>query len=281
MPGSDIIALALTEDIGPGDVTARYFTDAQRQALGRIVAREECVLAGGETAREVFRRVDEEIICRKLAADGTLLKAGEVAMEVHGPARSILSAERVALNFLQRLSGVATMTRRYAAALEGTQTRLLDTRKTTPGWRKLEKAAVKAGGGENHRMGLYDMAMVKDNHLAAGGTIGQLKEGIGRLRAEHPEIKIELEADTLEQVKEFLELGVDVILLDNMTLEEMGRAVSWRKGDVKFEASGGVTLERLPEIARTGVDFVSVGALTHSCRAVDLSMEVVDEPGVA
>ena len=200
-------------------------------------------------------------------------------MEVRGPARAVLSAERTALNFLQRLSGVATLTRSYVEQVQGTRARILDTRKTTPGWRLLEKAAVVAGGGTNHRMGLYDRAMVKDNHLIATNSLGQLQESIRTLKHEHPEVEVELEADTLEQVEGFLGLeGVDYILLDNMSPGELRKAVEMRgKASVpRLEASGGVNLETVGAIAASGVDFVSVGAITHSAVALDLGLDFVE-----
>jgi nicotinate-nucleotide pyrophosphorylase (carboxylating) len=273
----DLIALALAEDIGAGDVTSEYFTGPDRRAVARIVARQPCVLAGGGAAEEVFRRVDGSLEIRRDRQDGDRLETGEVAMTISGRAASLLTAERTALNFLQRLSGVATLTRQYVDAIRGTSARILDTRKTTPGWRLLEKAAVVAGGGENHRFGLYDMAMVKDNHLAAGTRLDDLQASIRKLRKERPEIRIELEADTLDQVRDFLTLeGVDVILLDNMPPPVLREAVALRKSGVLFEASGGVTLETIRAIAETGVDFISVGALTHSAKAVDLSMELTE-----
>lgn len=276
---ADLISLALAEDIGSGDVTTRYFTDPSRLGLARIFAKEACVLAGGEIASEVFARVDSSLKVSALLPDGTALAIGDTALQVSGPVHSLLTAERVALNFLQRLSGIATTTRHYVDAIQGTSARILDTRKTTPGWRVLEKAAVAAGGGTNHRVGLYDMVMVKDNHLAAGTTLASLQAAILRVKHERPGIRVELEADTLEQVREFLALdGVDVILLDNMTTEQMREAVTLRRPGLSFEASGGVTLKRLREIAETGVDFISVGALTHSAVAVDLSLEILDAP---
>jgi len=279
---SDLITLALAEDIGEGDVTTRYFTDPQRQGVARIFAKEPCVLAGGLVAREVFQRVDASLKVVDLQPDGTRLAVGETALQIQGAISSLLTAERVALNFLQRLSGIATATRRYAEAIEGTSARILDTRKTTPGWRALEKAAVAAGGGTNHRIGLFDMVMAKDNHLAAGTSLAGLQAAISRVKAERPGIRVELEADTLDQVRAFLTLdGVDVILLDNMTNEQMREAVSLRRPGLTFEASGGVTLTRLREIAETGVDFISVGALTHSVISVDLSMEILDESAAA
>lgn len=276
-PEFDLIGAALAEDIGGGDVTTAYFTDPARLATARIVARQNCVLAGSEVAEEVFARVDPGLVVERALSDGAPLRPGDAAMKISGRAASILTAERVALNFLQRLSGVATLTQRYVDAVQGTSAKILDTRKTTPGWRLLEKAAVVAGGGTNHRIGLYDMAMVKDNHLAAGVTLQTLQAAIARLKADRPDTRIELEADTLDQVRGFLTLdGVDVILLDNMTNAEMRDAVALRRPGLVFEASGGVTLETVRGIAETGVDFISVGALTHSAPSVDLSMELTD-----
>ncbi|MFN7286619.1 MAG: carboxylating nicotinate-nucleotide diphosphorylase, partial [Verrucomicrobiota bacterium] len=208
-----------------------------------------------------------------------VMTPGTKVSSLEGPARSILTGERTALNFLQRLSGIATQTRRCADALAGTKTRILDTRKTTPGWRWLEKAAVRAGGGTNHRSGLYDMVMVKDNHLMTAGDSAELQAGIDRVHALHPDMKIEIEADTPEQVERFLALrGVDFILLDNMSLDEMSRCVAMASGSrVQLEASGGITMERLPAIAATGVDFISSGALTHSVRALDLGLDFLPE----
>lgn len=275
-PSHDPISIALSEDIGPGDLTCRYFVDESRSGRGRIFAKEDVVVAGSEVAVEVFRRVDPLLIIRTLASDGDRLSNGQTVLEVSGPVRSILTAERVALNFLQRLSGVATATRRYVDAVAGTKAQILDTRKTTPGLRLFEKAAVKAGGGTNHRLGLYDMVMVKDNHLAADARLEHLRESVTRFRAEQPGVAIELEADTLEQVRDFLTLdGIGVILLDNMSCADMAEAVQLGGGRVKFEASGGVSLETVRAIAETGVDYISVGALTHSAPAVDYSLELI------
>jgi nicotinate-nucleotide pyrophosphorylase (carboxylating) len=278
LPDPDLISLALAEDIGEGDVTTRYFTDRNRHVSGKIVAREACVVAGLNVSEEVFRRVDAELSTRKLLEDGARMGPGEVAMELSGRAASLLTAERTALNFLQRLSGVATLAGEYVAAVRGTGAKILDTRKTTPGMRVLEKAAVAAAGGVNHRYGLYDMIMVKDNHLAAHSNLRELQASISRAKSERPQLRVELEADSLEQVREFLTLeGVDVILLDNMGLAELREAVSLRKPGFLFEASGGVTLQSVRQIAETGVDFISVGQLTHSARAVDFSLEIASD----
>lgn len=274
-PELDIIALALSEDIGSGDVTTEYFTDPNRRAEARVVAREDCIVAGLGVAEETFRRVDPDLEIVRLVEDGAHMAAGGIAMRVSGRAASLLTAERTALNFLQRLSGVATLAGKFVAAVSGTSARILDTRKTTPGMRVYEKAAVVAGGGVNHRFGLHDMVMVKDNHLAAGSSLEQLQLAISRVKAERPHIRVELEADTVAQVRKFLTLeGVDVILLDNMAPAELREAVSLRKPGVAFEASGGVSLQTVRRIAETGVDFISVGELTHSARAVDLSLEI-------
>ncbi len=271
----DPIAAALAEDIGSGDVTCEFFVAADQRGRARIIAKESGVLAGVETAAEVFTRVDAQTDVNILKRDGERVQKPDTVLQIDGTVRSILTAERVALNFIQRLSGVATLTRKFADAIAGTNARILDTRKTTPGLRAREKAAVKAGGGTNHRFGLYDMVMVKDNHLAAKHDAIFLREAIARLRAAHPQMRVELEADTLEQVRMFLSIGgIDVILLDNMSPDEMREAVALGRGRVQFEASGGVTLETVRVIAETGVDFISVGALTHSARAIDFSLEL-------
>ena len=277
----DPIAIALAEDVGSGDITSEAFVPSTMQALGRIVARERAVVAGSETAAEVFRRIDPRLHIEVLQRDGTAMMGGETILEVRGAARSILTAERVALNFLQRLSGVATLTRHFVEGAGKSKAQILDTRKTTPGLRALEKAAVVAGGGANHRFGLYDMVLVKDNHLMAAPGVSSLTAAIERIRRERPDVRIEVEADRLEQVRTFLEIeGIDVILLDNMAPAEMREAVAiGKKKGVKFEASGGVTLKNIRQIAGTGVDYVSVGALTHSAPAVDLSLELTHVAG--
>ncbi|MFL6583893.1 MAG: carboxylating nicotinate-nucleotide diphosphorylase [Chthoniobacterales bacterium] len=269
----DPIGIALAEDLGSGDVTTDSFVARAARAHARIVAREAAIIAGTMTAAEVFRRVDSELAIEIQKTDGSQVDAGDSVLEIHGRAASILTGERVALNFLQRLSGIATLTRNFVDAAKNPAVKILDTRKTTPGLRALEKAAVLAGGGANHRFGLFDMVLVKDNHLAAGAN---LRAAIGDLRRQHPEVKIEVEADTLEQVRGFLTLPeVDIILLDNMSPPMLREAVALRQNSrVKFEASGGVTLETIGEIAATGVDLISIGAVTHSARAIDLSLEL-------
>jgi nicotinate-nucleotide pyrophosphorylase (carboxylating) len=277
---SDPIAIALQEDIGAGDITTEFFVPDGLRALGRIIARERAIVAGGQTAAEVFRRVNPKLNVEILQPDGTALSGGETILEVRGAARSILTAERVALNFLQRLSGIATLTRQFVDATGKSRAKILDTRKTTPGLRALEKAAVVAGGGANHRFSLSDMVLVKDNHLIAGSGFSGFASAIQRLRQERPGIRIEVEADRLEQVRSFLEMkGIDVILLDNMKPSEMREAVALGRDKVKFEASGGVTLKTVRQIAATGVDYISVGALTHSARSIDLALEVTNVGG--
>jgi nicotinate-nucleotide pyrophosphorylase (carboxylating) len=277
----DPIAAALAEDIGSGDVTVEFFIDPRQQAAARIFAKEEATVAGASVAAEVFARLDPTLTVEAPQKDGSRVGPGDTVLTIRGRAGTILSGERVALNFLQQLSGVATLTSRFVAAIAGTSARILDTRKTTPGLRALEKAAVLAGGGHNHRMGLYDMVMVKDNHLLASSQTEALQAAIRRARTARPDIRIELEADTLEQVRAFLGLeGVDVILLDNMTPDALRAAVELGRGlPVEFEASGGVNLETIRAIAETGVHWISVGALTHSARAIDFSLEFLpDDP---
>lgn len=273
-----LIEKALTEDIGTGDLTAQYFVPADRQAVALLVARQEGVIAGTSLAEGVFRKVDPSLEITVMIQDGARVAPGAIVMKISGTARSILTAERTALNFMQRLSGISTQTYEFVKAVDGTQARILDTRKTTPGWRSLEKAAVVCGGGNNHRMGLYDRVMVKDNHLVSEGGMEELRQSIQRLLADHPEVEVELEADRLEQVKAFLTMDeVDYILLDNMTLEELRQAVEMRgiRTRPMLEASGGVSLETVRGIAKTGVDFISVGALTHSVKAMDLALDFV------
>lgn len=271
-----LIRLALEEDIGDGDVTALYFIPESRLARAFVVVRADGVVSGVEVASRVFAAVDSGLDVEILIPDGSRVGAGAILMRVEGKARSILTAERTALNFLQRLSGVASMTARYVDAAKTTSARILDTRKTTPGFRLLEKQAVVDGGGMNHRMGLFDRAMVKDNHLVAEGGLDALQTAIRKMKHERPGVEVELEADTVDQVRAFLELeSVDHILLDNMNPDELREAVEAR-GPHRlplFEASGGVSLETIAGIAETGVDFISVGALTHSAPALDVGLD--------
>ena len=276
----DPIAAALKEDIGTGDITTEFFVPDSLHASGRIVAREKAIVAGSGVVAEVFRRLDPSIDVQIIRGDGTEVAAGDVIIEVRGLARSILKAERVALNFLQRLCGIATLTRQFVDAVGNHSVKILDTRKTTPGLRTLEKTAVVAGGGENHRFGLYDMVLVKDNHLATFEGLSSLADRVRQLRQERPNVRIEVEADDLEQVRAFVEIeGVDVILLDNMTTAQIREAVALRKGNIKFEASGGITLKNVNRIAATGVDYISVGSLTHAARAIDIGLEMTHVPG--
>jgi len=274
----ELIMMALEEDIGEGDVTSEYFVPEERMARAFVTVRKDGVVSGVELAEKVFLEVDPNLEIKVMVEDGSRVAAGAMLIRVEGRARSILTAERTALNFLQRLSGVATLTAEYVALVKHTRAKILDTRKTTPGYRALEKKAVLDGGGTNHRMGLYDRAMVKDNHLVAEGGIAVLQEAILRVKAEKSHVQVELEADSLEQVAAFLELeGVDYILLDNMDLTELCEAVEMRdeRHRVRFEASGGVNLETVVGIAETGVDFISVGALTHSAPALDIGLDFV------
>lgn len=274
-----LIERALAEDIGSGDLTAQYFVNADRAATALLVSRQEGVIAGTELAEEVFRRVDPTLVVTRLIEDGARVTHQAIIMKIEGSARSILTAERTALNFMQRLSGIATQTYEYVKAVDGTKAKILDTRKTTPGWRFLEKAAVVCGGGTNHRMGLYDRVMVKDNHLVSEGGLQAMQASMKKLLQDHSEVEIEVEADHLDQVSDFLAMPeVDYILLDNMSIEQLRQAVEMRglRTRPMLEASGGVTLESVRAIAFTGVDFISVGALTHSVKAMDLALDFVE-----
>jgi len=271
----DPIEIALREDIGDGDVTTDFFVSKDQQATARIIARERALVAGTDAAAEVFRRVDSALDIAVLRKDGSEVNTGDSVIELRGQARSILKAERVALNFLQRLSGIATLTRKFVDAAANDHVKILDTRKTTPGLRALEKAAVVAGGGGNHRFGLFDMVLLKDNHLAANAGFDAFAKAVRKFREARPNVQIEVEADALEQVRAFLQIdGIDVILLDNMKAAQIREAIALGKNKVKFEASGGVTLKNIRQIAATGVDYISIGALTHSPRAIDFSLEL-------
>jgi nicotinate-nucleotide pyrophosphorylase (carboxylating) len=275
----DPIAAALKEDIGEGDITTDFFVPETLHATGRIAARENAIVAGTGAAGEVFRQVDPSIDIQIIRPDGGEVVPGDLIIEVRGLARSILKAERVALNFLQRLCGIATLTRQFVDAIGHHPAKILDTRKTTPGLRALEKAAVVAGGGVNHRFGLYDMVLVKDNHLATFGGLSTFADRIRQLRKERPNIRIEVEADDLEQARAFAEVeGIDVILLDNMAPAQIREALALRKDNIQFEASGGITLKNVKRVAATGVDYISIGGLTNAARAIDIGLEMTHVP---
>jgi len=268
---AEAVARALREDVGTGDVTSVPIIPPNARLYGEFLAKEGGVLAGLDVVREVFRQVDEAIALTPLRADGTFFEAGDVLATVAGYGPGILIGERVALNFLQRMSGIATLTRQYVDATRGTRARILDTRKTMPGLRALDKLAVRLGGGSNHRTGLYDMVLIKDNHIEAAGSI---TAAVSRVREAGIELPIEVEIDSLGQLEEALSMHVDRIMLDNMDTKAMREAVLRVAGRVELEASGGVTLPRVAEIAATGVDYISVGAITHSVRALDISLDL-------
>ena len=268
----EIITRALAEDIGSGDITSDWTIPPDLHLKGDLVAKQVGVIAGLEVAALAFAAVDPCVQFTPLASDGDRVTRGTVVARVVGPARSILTAERTALNFLQRMSGIATDTRRFVDAVAGTRAVILDTRKTCPGLRLLDKWAVRLGGGQNHRTGLYDMVLIKDNHIAAAGGITQ---AVRKARERVPRgILIEVEVKSLAELDEALALGVDRIMLDNMSLDDIREAVRRTQGRVKLEVSGGVTLSTVTKIAATGVDYISVGALTHSPQALDISLEL-------
>lgn len=269
------VRAALTEDLGSGDATTLATVPRATKARALLCARKPLTVAGLAFAETAFRLLSPVVKIKWLVRDGHKAEAGQVLLEVSGSARALLSAERVALNFVQRLSGVATLTAVFAAAVQGTRAQILDTRKTTPGWRRFEKYAVACGGGHNHRIGLFDMVLVKDNHLAAlrNAKPNAIAAAVARARRKFPKLKVEVEADTLKQVAQAVEAGADIILLDNMTPVQMRKAVKLVAGRAKTEASGGVKLKTVRAIAQTGVDFISVGALTHSAPAVDIGLD--------
>lgn len=269
------VELALAEDIGGGDATTMATVPPELRTAAVMRAREPLVVAGLALAQEAFRAVCSETQIEAAIEDGTRIGQTEIILKASGPARALLTAERVALNFIQRLSGIATLTARFVHAVEGTGVQILDTRKTTPGWRKFEKYAVAKGGGRNHRFGLFDMVLIKDNHLAAlrNEQPNPIAAAVRRAREQYPHLKVEVEADTLEQVQQAVDASADVILLDNMSLDELRQGVNLCKSRAKTEASGGVNLSTVRAIAETGVDYISVGALTHSARAVDIALD--------
>jgi len=269
------VASALAEDIGGGDVTTLAAVPGTATAQAVAVAREPLVVAGLALAEAAFCQLSSAVQITRLAQDGRRLTEGKPLLKVAGPAHALLGAERVALNFLQRLCGIATLTAQFVDAVKGTHARILDTRKTTPGWRRLEKYAVACGGGTNHRVGLFDMVLIKDNHLAAleDKSPNAIAAAVQRARSQYPKLKVEVEADTLEQVEQAVVAGADIVLLDNMKSVQLRLAVQKCKNRALTEASGGVTLGNVRAIAETGVDFISVGALTHSARAVDIGLD--------
>jgi nicotinate-nucleotide pyrophosphorylase (carboxylating) len=269
-PYRDLVARALAEDVGSGDITTEATVPPGARARGVLLAKSRLVVAGLGVSRAVFEAVDAASALVAHVGDGAACEPGTVIGEVTGRAASLLTAERVALNFLQRLSGVATLTRRFVEAAGGRIT-VLDTRKTTPLMRTLEKYAVRVGGGTNHRVGLYDAFLIKDNHIRLAGGIGR---AVARARAFRPGLAVEVEAQSLAQVDEALAAGVDVLLVDNLALDDVREAVERARGRARVEISGGVTLDRIPELASTGADSVSVGALTHSAPAADISLEL-------
>ncbi len=272
------VRLALAEDLGSGDVTTLATVPPNTKSVALMRAREPLVLAGIQFAETAFSARSSKIKIKKLSRDGAGVKAGEALLKISGPARAILSAERVALNFVQRLSGIATATAQFVETVKGTNAKILDTRKTTPGWRRFEKYAVVCGGGKNHRIGLFDLVLIKDNHLAAlrHETPNAIAAAVSRARKKFPMLKVEVEADTLEQVAQAADAGADIILLDNMTAAQLRQAVKIVRGRAKTEASGGVNLKTVRAIATTGVDYISVGAITHSARAVDIGLDFDD-----
>ena len=267
-----VVDYALKEDIGSGDITTNSLIPLEMQASATMVAKSSGVIAGLAVAEYVFRTLSKDITWKTFVKDGDKVAKGDLILEISGSYRALLTGERLALNFMQRMSGIATMTANYINALAGYKTKILDTRKTVPGLRLLDKYAVKMGGGTNHRIGLYDMVLIKDNHIKIAGGI---TNAVAQIKKSVPDgIKIEVETSTIEEVKEALASKVDIIMLDNMTNTIMAESVKLISGRAKVEASGNMTIERLREVAATGVDFISIGALTHSVAAFDISMNI-------
>jgi len=272
MTTTRLIREALAEDIGPGDVTSQLTVPLVRYARAQLVARTDGILCGIDVCRQVFLTLDHSIRLAPKLKDGARFRKHQILAEVRGRARPILAAERTALNFIQRLSGIASVTRRFVDAVRGTGAAILDTRKTTPGWRVLEKYAVRCGGGTNHRAGLYDMILIKDNHIAAAGSITAAVE-----RCRSSRLPLEVETQSLADVKEALAAGARRILLDNMTVAQLKQAVALVRGRAKLEASGGITLKNVRRVAETGVDYISVGAVTHSAPAADIALDFLPD----
>lgn len=269
-----LIRLALEEDIGPGDVTTDTLIEPDRVERATIVAKESFVLAGLELAQEVFRSLDSAMSFDTSSDDGDSIESGDEILKVTGKLHALLTGERTALNFLQRLSGIATFTRKFVDRTRGTGVRITDTRKTTPGWRKLEKYAVRMGGARNHRFGLYDGILIKDNHIKACGGITEAVERVRKNQGQF--LRVEVEVTDLKEVEEALKSGVDIIMLDNMDINGIKKSIGLIGDRALVEVSGGVSLDSVAELAATGVDIISIGALTHSARAVDISMRVME-----
>lgn len=267
-----IISLAIEEDVESGDVTTNSLVPENRAAVAEMTAKADGVVSGLEIAKSVFERFDIGIKWTPFVEEGDRVIKGDRLVRVEGSYRALLTAERTALNIIQRMSGIATTTANYVKELNGANTQLLDTRKTAPGMRILDKMAVKAGGGKNHRMGLYDLALIKDNHIKIAGGISN---AVSQIREALPEITIEVEVTNLEETIEAIHAEADIIMLDNMSIEQMSAAVKLIDNKAKTEASGNMTLQRIKEVASTGVDFISVGALTHSVTALDISMNII------
>lgn len=273
----ELIRLALAEDLGGrGDITSIAMIAEGRTASAHLLARESCTVCGNPVVREVFRQVDDRVQVEIVLNDGAAASPGDVILRLHGPVRSILTGERTALNFMQRLTGVATLTHAFTERVKAYGTMILDTRKTTPGFRTLEKYAVQCGGGSNHRMGLYDRVLIKDNHRAmwAEQKRGDLGEAVRNAREMFPDVQVELEVETLDELRQALPMHPDWVLLDNMPPETMRECVALCRGVCKTEASGGITMANVEAAAASGVDAISLGCLTHSARAVDLSLEM-------
>lgn len=268
----ETVRLAILEDIGSGDVTSTLIVPENKKTKAHFIAKESFKLAGMPFVEEVFAAIDNGVMIKIFSDEGRVVGKGEILAEVSGSARSILAGERISLNILQRVSGIATMTRHYVEKISGLRAKIADTRKTLPGLRFMEKYGVRMGGGYNHRCGLYDGILVKDNHIKIAGGI---RKALRLAKNAHHLLKIEVEVKNLKELKEAIEAGADIVMLDNMPVEDMKKSVETANGRVALEASGGVTLENVREIAETGVDIISIGALTHSARAVDISMKVV------
>ena len=274
----DLLTLAFAEDVGDGDHTTLSTIPADEQGKQRLIVKEEGILAGVDIARKVFEKFDPSLKMTVFIKDGAHVKPGDIAFEVEGSVRSLLQTERVMLNIMQRMSGIATQTAKYQARLEGLKTKVLDTRKTTPGMRVLEKEAVRIGGGCNHRIGLFDMILIKDNHIDFAGGITQAVNAAKKYLAENgKDLKIEVEVRNTDEINEALKAGIDRIMLDNFTPERTREAVKLINGQVEVESSGGITLDTLRDYGECGVDFISVGALTHSVKGLDMSFKAVND----